>query len=302
VKEAEFALVDTVVVRDEVYVKGPKVLLGDVADIKGENAEALASVELATAALPGDSKRFDAALVLARIGNAGIDTESVAVTGARAVVANTLHLELTREMMAEDLRRFIEVEMPWNPQDTTVDVSPPAQDVVVPDGDVALVWRPNPQYRWAGAGSFRGEVRVDGEVKKTLHCRATIDAYTDVVVALEDIPRGAVISANHLDVEKRSVTSLPLGTFDFPEELLGYVARSTIFPGTVMTKRHVMPRKVVKRNQMVVVEARVGGLLVQTRARAMTDACEGDTLRCLNVDSKEEFIGTVRGDGIVILE
>ncbi|MCP4639010.1 MAG: flagellar basal body P-ring formation protein FlgA [bacterium] len=143
---------------------------------------------------------------------------------------------------------------------------------------------------------------MDGNLKKTVHCRATIDAYADVVVAAEDIPRGAVIAAKNLGVEKRSVATLRPGTLDFPEELVGYVARSTIFPGTVMTKRHVMPRKIVKRNQMVIVEARVGGLLVQTRGRAMTDGCEGDTLRCQNVDSKEEFIGTVRRDGVVILD
>jgi flagella basal body P-ring formation protein FlgA len=63
-----------------------------------------------------------------------------------------------------------------------------------------------------------------------------------------------------------------------------------------------MPRKIVKRNQTVVVETRAGGLLVQARARAMTDGCEGDVVRCLNVDSKEEFIGTVRADGVVILD
>ncbi|MCP4639011.1 MAG: hypothetical protein GY851_01185 [bacterium] len=148
---------DMVEVRDEVYVKGPKVLLGDVAEIRGENAEALASVELSTAALPGMSKRLDAALVLARINNAGIDAEGVAVTGARSVVANTLHLELTREMMAEDLRRYIEFEMPWNPQDTTVDVAPPAQDVVVPDA----------MWRWCGVRTRsidgRGRVRFAGK-------------------------------------------------------------------------------------------------------------------------------------------
>lgn len=49
----------TVTVKDSAYVKGPKILLGDVADITGDNAEKLAQVEVAPAALPGTAKRID---------------------------------------------------------------------------------------------------------------------------------------------------------------------------------------------------------------------------------------------------
>ena len=62
---------DSLTLHEEAYVKGPKVYLGDVADIEGENAVDLAMVEVASAALPGASKRLNAALVASRIRHAG---------------------------------------------------------------------------------------------------------------------------------------------------------------------------------------------------------------------------------------
>ena len=73
---------DTLVLKDEAYVRGPRVLLGEVAEIEGTLAPELESIELGTAALPGDSKRLNAALVESRIRNAGLDLSDVEVSGA----------------------------------------------------------------------------------------------------------------------------------------------------------------------------------------------------------------------------
>jgi flagella basal body P-ring formation protein FlgA len=75
-----------------------------------------------------------------------------------------------------------------------------------------------------------------------------------------------------------------------------------VFPGTVITRRHVTPPTVVKRNQIVQVELASGGLYIQTQARAMQDGAAGDTIPLSNVDTKEMYYGTIRKDGVVILE
>ena len=299
---AAWSAADTVTLKNEAYVKGPYVTLGEVADIQGEHAEALALVELAPAALPGSSKKFDAALLKSRIANAGLSVESLQFAGASNTVATTLHNELTPDMMIAELRTFIESEMPWEPEDTSIDIALPTQEVVVPDGALEIRWWPNPQYRWVGPGVFRGEIQVDGEVKRTILVRAQIEAYSDVLVAATDIPRGKLISTSDLQIEKRAMSMLKGSVLSRPEEIVGQVARSTIFPGQVITTRQIAPRQLVKRNQNVVVEATAGALVVRSQARALMNACAGDVIVCMNPDSKEEFQGTVRGDGVVVVE
>jgi len=69
-----------------------------------------------------------------------------------------------------------------------------------------------------------------------------------------------------------------------------------------LSPRQIVPPQLVKRNQMVTVETRAGGLLIRSQARAMGNAGVGDVLTCQNPDSKQDFAGTVRKDGIVVVE
>jgi flagella basal body P-ring formation protein FlgA len=290
---------DTVMLKTEAYVKGPALTLGDVANVQGDNAEILASIEIGNAAMPGDSKRLDASLLRSRVENSGFAADSVDFQGPGSVVATTLSSEITSDMLATDLRTFIEGEMPWAQDDATIDIVAPAQDLVVTDGLIEVRWLPNPQYRWVGPGVFRGEVTVDGSVKRTVLVRAQIEAYTEVLVAATDIPRGSIISASDLQMERRAMSQMKGSVLRNTTDAVGQVARSTIFPGQVITTRQLMPRQLVKRNQAVMVEARAGGLVIRSQARALMNGCEGDLITCMNLDSKEEFQGVVRKDGVI---
>ena len=144
---------DRVSLRDEVFVKGPKVVLGDIADVRGDNAAYLSSFELGQAASPGNSTVVNVALVKSKLNAAGII--DVTVDGSPRVTARTMYLDITKGMISDALREFIEIEMPWQLDATTIEIAPPAQGFVVPDGNVEFRFRRNPQYAFIGAGLFR---------------------------------------------------------------------------------------------------------------------------------------------------
>ena len=288
--------------KPEAFVKGDKVTLKDIADFTGTIEPSLAEMEIVPSALPGATKRIEAALVESRLRDAGFSSPVMDPKGARSVAAKTLHLELSRDAIAEELRRFIEVNMPWDPADTTIDVLPPAYDVVVPDGNVSFEWKSNPQYRYVGTAGFRGEISINGAVKKTVLCRATIETYQDVVVATENIPGGTKIALSSLALEKRPMSKLESGSYTTLEDVVGLNTRSTIFAGTPIVKQRVIPPKLIKRNQSVTIEARDGTVTVRTQAKALSDAAAGDTVSLMNPESKEKFVGVVRPDGAIIIE
>jgi len=293
-----------VVFREEAYVKGPVVRLGEIADIEGAGAAALGEVEIVAAAQPGASKRLDAGLVVARLRNAGYDRLEVEVKGAKSVEAKTLHQEITPDMIAGELRSYIEQSMPWDPLITEVEVVPPQQGIVAPEGKVGFEWRSAPDYAFVGQGSFRGSVTVDGAPLRTLTCKATVETYVNVVVAAAaTIPQGKIIMPGDIAKETRLLSSLKEPSFQDPAEVAGrFTARSSIVPGQVIDKRLVAPRVLVRRKQMVGVEMASGALYVQTQAEAQSDAAEGESVVCLNVNSKQPFVGVVRADGIVVVQ
>jgi flagellar basal body P-ring formation protein FlgA len=84
-----------------------------------------------------------------------------------------------------------------------------------------------------------------------------------------------------------------------PVDAVGQLARRTIFAGSYLTSRDIEPRVVIQRNQIVAVEMLTGGLQVTTQARALADARSGDVVLCANLNSKEQFQGVARGDGVV---
>lgn len=299
---AFWARADTITLKEEVYVKGPKVLLGDVALVEGLDAEYLRTIEIAPAAAPGSARRLNAALVRTRLIEGGFDESEVELRGPRNVVATTLHLKITRGMIAEGLREFIRREMPWDPDATIVEVLPPPSDYIVSDGEVDFRWLPNPQYRYLGVGSFRGEILVDGRAEKTFYTKASISTYESVVVAAVAIRRGDPLSSANLRLENRELSALKGASFFSLEDVKGYVAKSTIMRGQVVTPRKVAPPVLIKRNQIIAVETTVGALTIRGRARALTQAAAGDLVNAMNLRSKEEFVGMLRGDGVLIVD
>ena len=295
------AAADTITLKDEVYVKGPVIRLGDIAVIEGENADALATVEVARAALPGSARTFNTPLLLARIREAGLDTESIDLQGARRVRATTMHLEITAAMIAEDLRNFVETEIPWDLNETFIEIFTPGQAFVVPDGHVEFRWKPNPRYRYIGQGTLRGEIVVDGKVERSFYGKVNVEAFENVVVAAKEIDRGEYLSPSNLRLEKRELSKLDNGAFFGIEDLEGQVAKTKLMRGQLVTARRVAVPNLVKRNQLVIVETVHGALTIRSRAIAMSDAAVGEAVICRAVGSKKQFAGQLRADGVVVV-
>ena len=284
--------------REEAYIKGPKVLLSDLVEVEeGELAKRLAALEISPAARPGDSKNFNASLLEARIKTAGY--ADVSLRGPSRVRATTMHINISKEMVLASLQNYIETEMPWDPTTTEVNIPLPLNDIVAPEGDMEIRWRSNPQYRYVGSGAFRGDVLIDGAVFRTVTMRANIEAYHEVVVAATDISRGRPIMASHLELQMVAVSKSPRGALLRIEDAVGLLARKTIFPGQPVTSRNTEVKKIIRRNQMVPVEVRSGRIRIQHRARAMMDGRVGDVIICSNPSTKKEFQGIVRADGVV---
>lgn len=292
---------ETVTLRAESFVKGPTILLGDIAEITGERADLLAGIEIGPAAQPATAKRFNMAMLGSRLKTAGFDPQSIDLKGAANVSVTTLSNEVSRAALVDSLRTYVLATMPWKPEDADIDIPQPFDDLVVPDGTVEISWRANPQFRYIGSGGFRGDISVDGKLERTVMLRANISAYGEVLIAKSEIQRGTPARPDNFEVRKELLGTGSTDRVSDPSLVAGQIAKKTIFPGQPVKAGDFEAARVVKRNQLVNVETRAGGLLIQSQAVAMNDARIGDMLMCSNPGSKQEFQGIVRGDGTVVV-
>ena len=293
---------DIVTLKQQAYVKGKTVLLGEIASVEGPNAPALARIEITSSAIPGGSRRIDGSLIRSRINLAGYEDATVSLKGTPRVTATTLSLELSQEVLAEELRNHIYDHMPWAVEDTEIEIVVPRGRTVISDGDFTINWRVSPSYKYLGQSNFRGEIMVDGKIEKTIYAKATVKAYAEVLVTASGVSRGERLTAKNVRLEKRELSTIRSGVFFDLKELNGAIAKSSIYENQVISPHKVMAPKIVKRNQLVTVETRIGVLVIQSRAQALGDAAVGEDLACRNVKSKEEFMGIVRKDGVVVID
>jgi flagella basal body P-ring formation protein FlgA len=293
---------DKVTFREEAFVKGPKVLLGDVASIVGVGAEMLAAIELGDAPQPGAQKRLHTALVETRLRSAGVDVSGIEMHGATSVLATTLSSEISSEEVADSLAEYIRESMPWEADSTRIEVTPPAFAITAPEGLVEFAWAATPDYGYVGAGAFKGEVIVDGRSQRSFNVRAKVEPYVTVMVATRDIMRGMPVGPMDMEPREMLLSSAPEGVVTDPARAVGLVARKTIFPGQFLTLRDLQERVAVERNQLVDVIVKSGSVTLTGRAKATMDGRAGDTIICVIPESKEQIQGVVMPNGVVVVE
>jgi len=293
---------DKLTLKEEAYIKGPKVLLGDLANIEGEDAEQLASIEIIDAARPGAQKRVNAALVETRLRSAGINLDDIELHGPSSIVATTLHTEISQEQVAQSLMDFIRNSMPWDEAHTNIEITAPPGAITAPDGVVDFAWHPSPDYEYVGAGAFRGELLVDGAPQRSFSMRDHVEPYVDVLVAARDVQRGGIVGPADIDVRRMPLRSAPQGVITEAQLAIGMAATRTIFPGQFLSSKYLSEPVLVKRNQTVEIRVRAGSLLLTGRARATVDGRAGDIITLINPESKETLQRLVLPDGAVEVE
>jgi flagella basal body P-ring formation protein FlgA len=119
-----------------------------------------------------------------------------------------------------------------------------------------------------------------------------------VVVAVQPIARGAVITA--ADVEIQTLDAVPAATgrrapLTSVEQLVGMEARQAIAAGDVIFSDKVQAPVLVKRGELISVVAQGGGIRVTTTARARQDGARGELVQLESLETREIYDARVTG-------
>ncbi len=278
--------------RDQVTIAGPQILLGDVFANMGDAAER----PVMAAPAPGERVVFDADRLAAIAGANGVAwaprsrfDRATVTRESRTVDSREMERRIGEALARENGRRDYEIEIEGRPGSLHLPVDAEApievENLRVDERDrraTATLVAPT-----GDGGSSRLQVTV------RLH------PVVDVPVLRAAVMPGQAIAATDLEWSSVRADRLRRDAVTDPTWLIGMTPRRSILPGAPVSSRDVQERLIVSKNSMVTIVLRSGALMLTARGKALDDGAEGAAIRVLNPRSERVIEATVVGPDTV---
>lgn len=146
------------------------------------------------------------------------------------------------------------------------------------------------------------KVTCNGANRWSIYVSVTIDVYGKIVVATRPLQRGAILSEEDLSYQTINIARYGSGQVQNIDRIIGQELTREINAGSTIKLSQVRAAKVVKKGDIVVLEARGSSIAVAVSGEAMENGHVGKQIRVRNSQSKRIVDGIVSGPGRVSIQ
>ncbi|MDD2336784.1 MAG: flagellar basal body P-ring formation chaperone FlgA [Geobacteraceae bacterium] len=173
------------------------------------------------------------------------------------------------------------------------------EDLPVPAGKVSYEIIAPDQWQGWGRTVLGLVIRVDDQLVRNMSIPVEVEALADMVVALYPLPRGMVVAANDVSLQKRDISDIS-GKVSFNlADVLGKRVRVPIRANTPVRSDYLEKVPLVKTGQVVTIVAENGVFRVTATGMARGTGAEGDLIMVQNMNSKKSVQARVVDAGTV---
>ncbi|HEV3418402.1 MAG TPA: flagellar basal body P-ring formation chaperone FlgA [Pirellulales bacterium] len=296
--------------RDEVHTSKSLLLLGDIAEIyaaDSQEASKLAAIELMPAPAAGNHMVVRLRDVQDLLDLRGINLAQQQFSGAGQIsvirasdAANKLAtrrpnkaLILQVQRMASNaIVRYLREKVADEAWQVTVELNDEqAQAVAATPEPLAATGGQRP---WVGRQPFQLTVNTtDGTGQ--INVIAQVALPPTIVVATHAVPRGAIVRACDIELQRLSSDTSATGAFQTADEVVGKEAVKAIAPGQTLDANYVRPQVLVHSGEVVTVYGRNAGIVVRMPARAHENGAHGELVNVESMLDRKTFLARVCG-------
>lgn len=288
----------------EADVRGTEITLADVATVTGDDAaevQTVLDVSLGYAPAPGYSRLLTLAY-LERAIAAGAPGVEVAFEGEASVrvrpVVERIEPETVLALAEAEVRRQV------GDADAEVTAVDSLAAIQVPAGALPaeLVVRPLGREVTPGTWSVAVEVRVDGNLWRTLWSRWDVTVWETVPVLARDVSAGEPLTVSLFErrrIEVRGRTAR--GVLD-PMALLGSTAARDLPEGHLVVAGDVHRPVIVQVHDTLFVQVTRGSVTARVPARALEAGAVGDRIRLRTLTGDKELSAVVRTRDLAVID
>lgn len=136
----------------------------------------------------------------------------------------------------------------------------------------------------------------------TLYVSANVGLEMPVIVATQDLARGAPIEPEDLELQVMDTTHLLRGHFTEIDKLVGNSLKRTLRRGQVITPGMLVVQKTMRRGEQITILSAIGSIEVRSRGKALQDGNPGDLIPVENLSSKRRLEARVVSSGLVSID
>ncbi|QJW45997.1 flagellar basal body P-ring formation protein FlgA [bacterium BFN5] len=298
-----FASAIVITVAEQATVQGPVIVLGDLAQIIGDDQERiqkLRQVKIGSAPAPGSSFSLTSQLLVMRLGSIvneqgivwNIPASVTVTTGSQVVAAKTI-----ADTASAVIKRAIGSKV--NEADISIALLTPLQDVILPLGSVTISVDLPYGIRYSTPTIARVNISIDDKPTSQFNTSFAIKHYQSVVVAAKPINGRQILQLADLRYERMDISRLGPGYFTDINKVAGLMVRRSLTVGTIVNDNSLEKPVVVKSGSTVNLIARVGDIEVRAIGRALQNGAEGAVIRVQNINSKKIVSARVLDDAAV---
>jgi len=281
-------------------VDGVTVTLGDIAhfDDSSEMALALASQKVTQAPPPGSSINLNSLAIKQYMEKTLSLTGEIQWNGASTVSLrrNGIHIGSTKiQQIIADYLQQKSADLP----DAEIRFIPTALPLpfILPAGKLTYEVIPS-SPRILGSSRFSIIFRVDSQVAKNMSVKGKLEALAPVVVAVNRLKKGTVLSPSDLTLAVKNLNEVSNAGLDV-NSFSGKKLTRNIKAGTVITIPMVAALPIIKRGERVKIVIRSGPLHLSASGIARTDGKRDQMIRVQNINSNKIIHCRVAAPGLV---
>lgn len=154
-----------------------------------------------------------------------------------------------------------------------------------------------PGSRKKGRGTVG--VRCSGDNPWSLYVPVKVSIMLPIVVAARELPRGKILTADDIQLEKRDITSIHRGYLEKTHYAIGKILKRSLRRGQILTASHAAAPQAIKKGSRVTIVANSGAIAIRMKGKALSSGARGERIQVQNLSSKRELDATVISPGIV---
>lgn len=209
--------------------------------------------------------------------------------------------ELSSDLIKKTIQKYLEGE--WGPRINAVLVTvlEPAEPVKIPSGVVEVRVAPSSD-EGLGRRLFHLTVIANGKLWTTIDALTDVAAMVDVVVPNRFLKSEELVDAEDLTTARIRINDLKHPYLTDREEAIGKSAARPLQADTPLRATFLKKPFMVRKGDRVMIEARRGGLSIQTSGVTKSSGQVGQSIMVANTDSGRELRAKVVAPGLVQVE
>lgn len=288
--------------KNEAVVSKSMLTLTDVAVLRPvSKAEVLSGIELVPSPAPGEKKCFNTGTFKTYVLNAIVNKDSVRWSGSETVcvqregaVVSRNEIQSVIDAKLKEALRHLYLEQVFFETGNLPEIADFPQgrieyEVFFPGQDILKSRQVNVI------------IKVDGKVRENFAISGQVHALLPVVVAVEKLNRGTVLTRDHILTKVKNIAELNDPCLD-PGSIIGKKLKRSVPMDKVISEHDLDMPVLIERRQLVTILLEKGALQISTKGMASENGKMGDMIMVKNLKSNREVPCRVIGPGQAMVE